>query len=292
MKSIFLTLLLLLPLSAKLSIKTSYTTIAQLTQELAGDLAEVKALANPHFDPHFIVPRPSLIAKLRRADLLIINGAGLEMGWMKPLIDRSHNAHIQPNTQGFLDLSRTIHLTQQSQDSSRAFGDVHAQGNPHYLTDPYKLLEVASSITAKLSQLDPQNSVAYANKAAAFKQRWESFLKSFDAKMSQCQNKNVISYHNLYSYFLDRYGFKNVATIEPFAGIAPSSKHTLKVIMIMKKLQVKNILQDVYHEKKTGKFIADKTGAKVVILPHDINSVEEADSLEHLYTIYTDRLCN
>lgn len=287
---LLLTVLLTNFLFATVKIDTTYTTAGAIAQEIGGDLVNVTVLGSPKYDPHFIVPKPSLISKLRRADLLIINGAGLELGWLPPLLRAANNAKIRNGSKGFLDLSHYVPLINIPKNVSRAFGDVHAQGNPHYTTDPYSILPMAKAIAKTLSQIDPQHAKVYKENLAKFTNEWQNYLKGLDANMLTCKVKKVVQYHQLFNYFLRRYNIKNYGTIEPLPGITPSSKHTIELINIMKDNGVKKILQDVYHEKKTAKFIAEKTGAKVAIIPHDLGA-DGSKTLQEFYNNIANRIC-
>ncbi len=143
----------------------------------------------------------------------------------------------------------------------------------------------------KLSQLDPKNSSIYNNNYNSFSSKMETLANSLKEKYKSCQDKKVIQYHELFNYALRAYGVESLATIEPLPGISPSSKHTIKVINLIRENGIKTILQDVYHEKKTAKFIADKTGAKVNIVPHDVGAISKANSLEDFYKIVAKRIC-
>lgn len=292
MKKILLaTVLLSSALFASLNVDTTYSTLGGVTKKIGGDLVNVTVLGSAKYDPHFIVPKPSLLSKLRRADLLIMNGGGLELGWLPPLIRNANNANIQNGAKGFLDMSHFIPMIDVPTSVSRGFGDIHAQGNPHYSSDPHFILIMAKAIANKLEELDPDNRVTYEANLDAFSKEWSSYLTTFDAKMATCKDKKVVQYHELFNYFLKRYNYKIFGTIEPLPGIAPSSKHTIALINTMKKNGVKTILQDVYHEKKTAAFIAAKTGAKVAIIPHDEKSVRSADSLENFYNTIAQNIC-
>ena len=291
MKKLILLVLFTTMAFASLRVDVSYSTLGKVAKRVGGDLISVQVLGSSKYDPHFIVPKPSLLSKLRRADLLIINGGGLEIGWLPPLIRNANNANIQPGAKGFLDMSHHLTLIDKPLSVSRAFGDIHAEGNPHYSTDPYAVPIMAKTIAQKLSVLDPDNSKVYEKNLANFLKDWSKYLSGLDSKMAMCKDKKVIQYHELFNYFLKRYSFKNYADIEPKPGIAPSAKHTLKLIKLIKDNGIKTILQDVYHEKKTAKFIAAKTGAKVVIIPHDVGAVEHTDTLENFYNDIATKLC-
>lgn len=273
-----------------MNIDTTYSTLGAVAKKIGGEKVKITVLGSAKYDPHFIVPKPSLLAKLRRADLLIMNGGGLELGWLPPLIKNANNANIQNGAKGFLDMSHYVHMIDVPTSVSRAFGDVHAQGNPHYSTDPYVVLTMAKAIEGKLAELDPKNEKFYQENLNTFTKEWNAYLKKLDTKMATCSDKKVIQYHELFNYFLKRYDYKILGTIEPLPGISPSSKHTLSTINLMRDNGVKKILQDVYHEKKTAAFIASKTDAKVLIIPHDLGA-DGSKTLEDFYSKIANRLC-
>ena len=290
-KLLLLTLLLSSAAFASLRVDTTYSTLGAITQEVGGDLVDVTVLGSSKYDPHFIVPKPSLLSKLRRADLLIMNGGGIELGWLPPLLQNAHNRKIQNGAKGLLDISHFIPMIDKPVAVSRAFGDVHAQGNPHYSTDPHFVITIANAIEEKLIQLDPDNRATYETNLDDFTKKWQTYLSAYDANLTSCRGKKVVQYHELYNYFLNRYGLQKVGNIEPLPGIAPSSKHTLQLIMLMKKEHVTTILQDIYHEKRTAEFLADKTGAKVAVIPHDVGSVKGSETLEKFYDMIAKRIC-
>ena len=291
MKKIFLTALLSTMLFASIRVDTTYSTFGAIVKKIGGDLVKVTVLGSPKYDPHFIVPKPSLISKLRRADLLIMNGGGLELGWLPPLLRSANNPKIQPGSNGFLDMSQFIDFIDKPSSVSRGFGDIHAQGNPHYSSDPHLVSIMARVIAKKLEIIDSSNEMEYKSNLAKFLKEWKQYLSVLDSKMSSCKGEKVIEYHELYNYFFKQYGIISYGDIEPLPGITPSSKHTIKLIKKMRENGVKLILQDVYHEKKTAKFIASKTGAKVQIIPHDVGSVEGSDTLKSFYSTIANRIC-
>jgi len=287
---LLLTVLLTNIVFASVKVDTTYTTMGAIAQKIGGDLVDVTVLGSPKYDPHFIVPKPSLISKLRRADLLIINGGGLELGWLPPLLRAANNAKIQNGAKGFLDMSHFVHMIDVPSSVSRAFGDVHAEGNPHYSTDPHMVLVMAKATAQKLAEIDPSNKKTYTENLAKFTKEWQAYLNKFDAQMLTCQNKKVVQYHELFNYFLERYNIKIYGTIEPLPGIAPSSKHIVELISIIKENSIKKILQDVYHERKSAHFIADKTGTEVAIIPHDLGA-DGSKTLQEFYNKIANRIC-
>lgn len=290
-KIVLLSLLLVSAAFAKIQVDTTYAALGEIVKRVGGENVKVTVLANSQYDPHFIVPKPSLLAKLRAADMLVINGGGLEIGWLPPLLRNANNGNINPGAKGFLDISHFIDLVNKPTTVSRGFGDVHPQGNPHYMTDPHMVTLVAKVIAKKLSIIDPLSSDAYSQNLEKFLNEWNGFLTKLDTKMQGCKAKKVIQYHELFNYFLKRYGLKNYADIEPLPGVSPSSRHTLSVIQTIRKNDIKTIIQDVYHERKTAKFIASKSGAKVVVLPHDVRALDGTDTLEDFYRMIASKLC-
>lgn len=289
-KTALLTLLLTTLAFGTVNVDTTYSTLGAVAKKIGGDHVNVTVLGSPKYDPHFIVPKPSLLSKLRRADLLIINGGGLELGWLPPLLRNANNARIRNGAKGFLDMSHYVPMIDVPASVSRAFGDVHAQGNPHYSTDPHVVLIMAKAIARKLAEIDPSNASYYQTNLEDFTKQWQAYLKKYDADMQTCKTKKVVQYHELFNYFLKAYGIESYGTIEPLPGIAPSSKHTIALIRTMRQNGVKTILQDVYHERKTAKFIAAKTGAKVAVIPHDVGA-EGSKTLREFYNTIADRLC-
>lgn len=288
-KILFIIFVVTSSLFAKLHIATTYNYLGAVTKEIAGNLASVDVLANPKLDPHFITPKPSLIGKLRREDLLIINGGQLEIGWLPPLLKSANNAKINVGGEGFLDVSGAVEMIDKPKSITRAYGDIHPDGNPHFVIDIHNILPIAKLISMKLSLLDPSNRSTYEANYQKFNSKIKVLINRFSKE--GCKDKKVIQYHQLFNYAIKANGLESIGTIEPLPGIPPSSKHTIELIKKMKDLGVKRILQDVYHEKKTAQFIADKTGARVYIVPHDVGSLPSTDTLEKFYTVVHQRLC-
>ena len=287
MKKIAVGLLFALPLFATVHVAAAYPYIGELTKMIAGDKADVRVIATASSDPHFVTPRPSYIGILHTSDLLILNGGGLEIGWMPPLLSQANNPKIIQDAEGYLDLSKYVKLIDKPTSLSRAQGDVHAEGNPHYSLDPLVIPSLAKVIMLKLSAIDPANKTSYVNNYNGFAKRWSEKLVQWNSAMTPCKNTDVVQYHDYFSYFLNRFGIHTVATIEPLPGISPSSKHTMEVISRIRNEKIPLIVQDDYHESKTAQFMAEKSGARSVILPHDAS----AGSLEKWFDTLVAQTC-
>jgi zinc/manganese transport system substrate-binding protein len=278
-------LLLLIPFSlfAHLNIAVSYPYIGALTKAVGGDHVETVVLAKGNWDPHFVVPRPSLIAKVRRADALIMNGGQLEIGWLPPLIRRGNNPKAKPGASTFLNLSHHVELINKPSEVDRAKGDIHPDGNPHFHLDPHNILLLAQTIRDFLSSIDGEHRSVFEKNYAAFARSWQKDLERWEQKMADKKGMKVIQFHDNLAYFNKAYGLKNIGTIEPLPGIPPSSKHTLELISLIKAEKPCCILHDVYHSTKTAEYISGKTEIKIIIMPHDIGALESVESLEGLF---------
>ena len=282
--------LLLLPLSlfAHLNIAVSYPYIGAITKEIGKDHVKTIVLAKGNWDPHFVVPRPSLISKLRNADALVMNGGQLEIGWLPPLMRRANNAKVQPNAKSFLNLSHYVEMIQKPRSVDRSQGDVHPDGNPHYHLDPNNIITIAQTIAAFLISIDSEHKAIYEANYETFAQNWQTHLQQWKMKMEPVKGLKVIQYHDNLAYFNKAYGLVNIGTIEPLPGIPPSSRHTFELVKLIKTEKPRYILHDVYHSTKTAEYISSKTGIKVIRMPHDIGALDSITSLVGLFDHLTD----
>jgi len=287
MKTFLMLLLLPLSLFAHLDIAVSYPYIGAITKVIGKNHVSTTVLAEGNWDPHFIVPRPSLIAKLRNADALIMNGGQLEIGWLPPLIKRANNPKTVPNTATFLDLSRSISFLQKPKSLDRAQGDVHPDGNPHFHLNPNNILILAQDIATFLSAIDGKHQAIYAENLKVFEQDWRTHLVRWQKNMASKKGMKVIQYHDNMAYFNDAYGLQTIGTIEPLPGIPPSSRHTLELIKTINTQKPCCIFHDVYHSTKTAQYISEKTGIPIILMPHDIGALESIDSLVALFDYLT-----
>jgi zinc/manganese transport system substrate-binding protein len=287
MKPLLMLLLLPLSLFAHLNIVVSYPYIGAITKAIGKDHVDTIVLAQGNWDPHFIVPRPSLISKLRSADALIMNGGQLEIGWLPPLIKRANNPKTIPSAPTFLDLSRHISFLQKPKSLDRAQGDVHPDGNPHFHLNPNNILILAQTIATFLSSIDSEHQAIYATNLKQFEQDWRAHLTQWQKNMASKKGMKVIQFHDNLAYFNQAYGLENIGTLEPLPGIPPSSRHTMEIIERIKRQKPYCIFHDVYHSTKTAQYISDKTGIPVILMPHDIGALESIDSLVALFDYLT-----
>jgi len=282
-------ILLLLPLTllAHLNIAVSYPYIGAITKSIGAEHINTVVLAKGNWDPHFVVPRPSLISKMRNADALIMNGGQLEIGWLPPLINRAGNPRTVVGASTFLNLSHHIEMIHKPSQVDRSGGDVHPDGNPHFHLDPKNIIVLAQSIRDFLISIDIEHRDIYEKNYDKFESDWKEKMSIWQKKMADKKGMKVIQFHNNLAYFNKAYGLVNVGTIEPLPGIPPSSRHIIKTIKLINEQKPCCILHDVYHSTKTAEYIKDKTGIKIILMPHDIGALESIEDLSSLFEYLT-----
>jgi ABC-type Zn uptake system ZnuABC Zn-binding protein ZnuA len=260
----------------KLKIMTATTDLAALAQEVGGDKVDVESIARGYQDPHFVEAKPSFLLKLRKADLLIVVGLELEIGWLPPLITQSSNPNIQISAGGYLDASRFAKILEiPSGQVTRAEGDVHPQGNPHYWLDPDNGLRVAKGIADKLSEMRPNDAAYFAGRYSAFEQHLKQADEQWKAQMKPYAVRKIVTYHRSWPNFADHFGLNVVGYVEPRPGIPPSPSHTVELIGQMKRDNVKIIVVEPYFDLKTPNSVARETGGQVVVLMPSVGGEKE-----------------
>jgi len=252
--------------AAPLRVVTTTPDLADLARKVGGDRVTVDALSKGNQDPHFVEAKPSLILKVRDADLLIQTGLELEIGWAPVLIQASRNARVQMGAPGFLDASSFISPLETPVVLSRAAGDVHPGGNPHYLADPLNAVAVVKGIADKLSQMDPLHAATYAKNAEDYTRLLSAKIAEWEGLLASAKGVPFVSYHKNMAYFAQRFGLVEAGEIEPKPGIPPTPKHTAELIALMKTRQVPLILTMPQYEGRTAASLAKATGANVVVL--------------------------
>ncbi len=237
--------------------------------------------------------KPSFILKLQKADLLIVVGRELEIGWLPPLIQQSRNARVQVGADGYLDASQGVRILEiPTGQITRAMGDVHPLGNPHYWLDPENGRAIAKTIADKLSQFRPNDRAYFDQRLAAFGARLTDAEKRWLAVMAPYKGTKVVTYHRSFPNFADRFGLDIVGYVEPRPGIPPSPSHTLDLIQEMKRQNIRLILVEPYFDLKTPESIARATGATVLVVPPSVGGVQEAADFFGLFDYDVTLLAN
>jgi len=248
----------------KLNVVATLPDYAEVAREIGGDQVEVTCLAKPTEDSHYVDAKPSFILKLNRADALIEGGAELEMGWLPPLLEGSRNAKLQVGAPGRIVASEGIQLLNVPTTVSRAEGDIHAMGNPHFMVDPLRAKVVAEHIAAAFSNLDPASSQAYSANLQTFNERVDRKMAEWLKAFAPFRGWTIVAYHDSWMYFAERFGLKSDIFLEPKPGISPSPSHLATVIKKVKQQRIRAILVEPFHDRKVAESVASHTGAQVV----------------------------
>ncbi len=268
----------------KLNVVTATEDLASIGREVGGDHISIEAIAKGYQDPHFVEAKPSFILKLQRADLLVVVGRELEIGWLPPLIQQSRNGRIQPGAPGYLDASLEVRILEiPTGQITRAMGDVHPQGNPHYWLDPENGKRIAKEIADKLSELRPNDTAFFQQQLTAFTARLDDAEKRWVATMAPYKGTKVVTYHRSFPNFAERFGLDIVGYVEPRPGIPPTPQHTLDLINEIKRQNVKLVLVEPYFDLKTPNAIGRATGAQVLVVPPSVGGVKEVTDYFKLF---------
>ena len=269
---------------AGLKVVTTTEDLASLTREVGGDKISVESIAKGYQDPHFVEAKPSFILKLHSADLLVVVGRDLEIGWLPPLLQQSRNAKVQVGAAGYLDASITVKILDIPQGQvTRAMGDVHPYGNPHYWLDPGNGRRMAQAIQLKLAELQPADTAYFAQRFADFDKRLADAEKRWDASLAPFKGTKIVTYHRSWPNFAERFGLEVAGYVEPKPGIPPSPQHTLGLMAEMRKAGIKVILVEPYFDLKTPQSVARETGAKVVVMSPSVGGEKEITDYIHLF---------
>ncbi|MDQ2868208.1 MAG: metal ABC transporter substrate-binding protein [Verrucomicrobiota bacterium] len=249
---------------AKIKVVATLPDLGALARDIGGDNIALTVLAKPTEDPHFVDARPSFVVALRSADVLIDGGAELEIGWLPPLLQNARNGKIEAGKPGRVEASQGIRLMEVPAALTRAAGDVHALGNPHFGVDPIIAKAVAEHIAQAFATVDPTNAASYAAKEKKFEAAINAKLQQWGAAMLPFKGEHVVAYHDSWPYFGHRFGLEIDTFLEPKPGIPPSPSHLAEVIAQMKAQHIKAIIVEPYHDRKIAERVASATGAKVV----------------------------
>jgi zinc/manganese transport system substrate-binding protein len=268
----------------KLKVMTATTDLAALAQEVGGDKVDVESIAKGYQDPHFVEAKPSFLLKLRKADLLIVVGLELEIGWLPPLITQSSNPNIQVSAGGYLDASRFAKILEiPTGQVTRAEGDVHPQGNPHYWLDPDNGLRVAKGIADKLSEMRPNDAAYFAQRYSDFEQHLKKADDQWKEQMKPYAGRKIVTYHRSWPNFAEHFGLNVVGYVEPRPGIPPTPQHTVELIGQMKRDNVKVIVVEPYFDLKTPNSVARETGGQVLVLMPSVGGEKEVTDYFKLF---------
>ncbi len=294
--SLLLTVFLLFAPSAeakKLKVVTTLSDFASLAQTIGGDRVEAESIAKGYQDPHFVEPKPSFILKLHDADMLVVAGLELEIGYLPPLLDQARNEKIRPTGAGYLDASVGCDILDRPTGIvTRAMGDVHPYGNPHFWLDPQNGRVIARAIAVKLTALDPSGAGTYARNLADFEAKLKAAEARWTARLAPFKGTKIVTYHSSWPNFAKAFSLDVVGFLEPKPGIPPSPQHKLEIINVMREQKVPLILMEVYFDRKDPDFVASKTGATVVVIPPSVGGEPAAKDYLSLFDVDVEKIAS
>ncbi len=263
---------------------------AALSKEIGGDRVDVFAATTGLQDPHQIQARPSLIAKMRAADIVVCAGAELEVGWLPVLLRQGANPKVQPGTPGYFEATRFVPMKEAPVALDRSMGDVHAGGNPHIQTDPRNMLPVAKALAEQFARIDAAGADAYKNKLADFTTRWTASIDGWQQKAAALKGVPVLVQHKSWVYLIDWLGMREIAPLEPKPGIAPSTSYLVDLLGKVKAEQPRMILVAAYEDDRGSKWMSEHASIPAVTLPFTVGGAKDAETLTGLYDTTIQRL--
>ena len=279
-----------LPSWAELRVFACEPEWAALADEIGGEYVDTFSATTALQDPHYIQARPSLIAKVRRADLVICSGAQLEIGWLPALLQKANNRNVLPGNNGYMEASNFVLRLNASTNVDRAQGDIHPQGNPHIQTDPHNIAAVARALGERLSLLDPANSKSYATQLDRFLERWQEAIVRWEKSAEPLNGKRAITHHRSWVYLERWLGIEEVANLEAIPGLPPTATHLSKLTSRFSEGGADFIIRSPYQDDRPSEWLAERTGITAIMLPLTVGGTEQATDLFSLFDDIVGRL--
>jgi len=273
------TFALSLPAAAAINVFACEPEWAALAQELGGDKVSTISATTAFQDPHHIEARPSLIARIRSADLVVCSGSELEIGWLPLLLTQSGNGRVQPGSPGYIEASQYVAKLEVPRAIDRSMGDVHPGGNPHIHTDPRNIAKVAAVLAERLAQIDGANAATYRSRGQAFEQRWKEAIARWEQQAARLRGVPLVEHHKGFTYLVNWLGMRDVGDLEPKPGIPPTTSHLAQLVDQMKQAPAKMIVYSSYDDPKAAQFLSQRTGIPSVMLPFTVGGSDKAKDL-------------
>jgi zinc/manganese transport system substrate-binding protein len=272
-----------MPAHAELKVLATTADWAALTVELGGDKVNVYTATSALQDVHQVDAKPSLVARARTADLVVANGAELEIGWLPVLLQESGNVRIRPGAPGYFEATSAVRLVDIPTSVDRSMGDIHSLGNPHIHLDPRNIAAVAKALTARLAALDAANAQHYQSRGADFQARWAAAMASWDQKGAALKGAQVVVIHKDQAYLVRWLGLQQVAAIEPKPGVPPSAGYLAELVTKLSASPPRMILRNAYNDPKAADWLSQRINVPVVTLPFSVGGTPEARDLFGLF---------
>jgi zinc/manganese transport system substrate-binding protein len=283
-------LFLAAPAHAKLRVFSCEPEWAALVEELGGDHVEVYSATTAHQDVHYIQARPSLIAKVRRADLVICSGADLEIGWLPVLLRKAGNARVQPGQVAYVDVSKLVPMLDVPSRVDRSEGDIHPYGNPHTQTDPNNIALVAAELSRRFQQIEPQEADFYRQRSSEFADRWQKAIAGWEERGRSLRGMKIITHHLAWVYMTHWLDLEVVGHLEDKPGIPPTAGHLAELLAGLEEQKVELIVRATYQSERPSEWLSERSGIPAVVLPHAVGATQEAKDLYSMFDDMLDRL--
>lgn len=282
------------PLQAQdpLTVVTTLPDLEDITRRIGGEQVNVTSVATGYQNPHFVDPKPSYITRLSRADMFVTVGLDLEVNWVRPLLQSARNSQIQQGAPGYVDASTGIPLLDVPESVSRAQGDIHIYGNPHYWLDPRRGKMVAENIHDALVNLQPENEELFSKNLEQFKQEIDRRLQDWQEQMEPYKGATIIAYHDQWPYFAERFGLNIAGFMEPKPGIPPTPSQLAKVIQTMQQQNIKVIIIAPYYETDSAELVAERTNGEVVRMASSVGSYDGIETYFDLFDYNIEQIIN
>jgi zinc/manganese transport system substrate-binding protein len=252
---------------------------ASLATELGGSNVRATSATTAFQDPHYIQARPSLIANVRRADLVICSGAQLEIGWLPALLQKANNPDVVPGTMGYLEASAFVRRLEATANVDRSQGDIHPDGNPHVQTNPHNISLIAAELADRLQKLDPDNASEYLARGNDFAARFSAATVDWETRLAPLRGKRVIPHHKSWIYLLQWLGLEEVATLEDIPGIPPTTNHLSQLVSRLSDGQADLIIRAPYQDSRASEWLSERTNIPAIVLPLTVGSSDESTDL-------------
>lgn len=283
--TVFLGLIVIAPLSAqaKINLFACEPEWAALARELGGDDVEIFKATTAQQDPHFVRAKPSLIAAMRKADLVICSGASLEVGWLPILLQKAGNITTQPGAQGYLLAAEVVPVLEKPTRLDRADGDVHPEGNPHVQMNPHNILLVANELNARLKAVDPSSADGYQARYDAFSRKWDEATARWETEAAGLKGMPVVVHHKSFTYLLDWLGMQEAGSLEAKSGIPPTAANLEALLKRIKGHPARIIIRTPYDPEDPSAWLAGKTGTPAIVLPFTVGGDGNSGDLFALF---------
>jgi len=278
------------PLSATINVFACEPEWVSLVNELGGERISSYSATTAFQDPHHIEARPSLIAKIRRANLVVCSGAELEVGWLPVLLRQAANSNIMPGKMGYFEAAAQVERLDIPEKTDRSLGDVHASGNPHVHLDPRRIKIIAEALFNRLSNLDPQGADFYQQRFDDFNQRWQLAIEQWQQQALELKGQRIVVHHRDWVYLFDWLDIEIAAALEPKPGLPASPGHISLLTKTLTAEPAKMIVHTPYQSTRAANRLSNMRNIPVVELPYTVGGTEQVKDLFDLFTVTIEKL--